>query len=63
MTNAVAIRSHLARGLYAGLDVAWPYLLEANMYDPDGLARALILIGVDHSPKTVPAILESLRLT
>ena len=46
-----------ARGVrFAGIDLAWPYVLEANVANPGGLATLEALTGVDPAPRVVRAL-------
>ncbi len=45
-----------ARGVrFAGIDLAWPYVLEANIANPGGLATLEALTGTDAAPSVVRA--------
>ena len=46
-----------ARGArFAGIDLAWPYVFEANVANPGGLATLEALTGVDPAPRVVEAL-------
>ena len=46
-----------ARGArFAGIDLAWPYVFEANIANPGGLATLEVLTGVDPTPRVVEAL-------
>ncbi len=44
---------------FAGIDLAWPYLFEANVANPGGLATLEALTGVDPTPRVVEALLSA----
>lgn len=49
-----------ARGVrFAGIDLAWPYVFEANIANPGGLATLEALTGVDPTPRVVEAVTPS----
>ena len=49
-----------ARGVrFAGLDLAWPYVLEANVANPGGLATLEALTGADPTSRVVEALASS----
>ncbi len=43
---------------FAGIDLAWPYVFEANVANPGGLATLEALTGVDPAPRVVEALLS-----
>lgn len=50
----------LAHGVgYIGLDISYPYVLEFNMVDPGGLARVLVLTGINYASKTIDCIVKT----
>ncbi|HSG89994.1 MAG TPA: hypothetical protein VLA56_12340 [Pseudomonadales bacterium] len=51
----------LERGVrFAGLDLAGPWVLEANIVNPGGLATLKALDGIDRAPRVVAALLASI---
>lgn len=59
MCNRIT-RPLLANGVgYIGLDISYPYVLEFNMVDPGGLARVLLLSGIDYAQRTIEQILKT----
>lgn len=53
----------LARhGIYfAGLDMAYPYIFEANIISPGGLSTVFDLTGIDYSDDLIQAIFSSIQ--
>jgi glutathione synthase len=50
-------------GIYfAGIDLAYPFILEVNIVNPGGLYDALQVTGVNNTPIAVEAILEKLNI-
>ena len=47
---------------YAGVDLAYPYVMELNLVNPGGLNYSLRASGVDQSSEAVNAVLDALRI-
>ncbi|MDE0348648.1 MAG: hypothetical protein OXM56_02925 [Gammaproteobacteria bacterium] len=52
----VVARLNAQGARFAGLDLAWPYVFEANIANPGGLATLEALTGVDPTPRVVEAV-------
>ena len=52
----VVARLNAQGARFAGIDLAWPYVFEANVANPGGLATLEALTGVDPTPRVVEAV-------
>lgn len=52
----VVARLNAQGARFAGIDLAWPYVFEANIANPGGLATLEALTGVDQAPRVVEAV-------
>ena len=52
----VVARLNAQGARFAGIDLAWPYVFEANIANPGGLATLEALSGVDPTPRVVEAL-------
>ena len=58
----VVARLNALGARFAGIDLAWPYVFEANIANPGGLATLEALTGIDPAPRVVEALTD-LRAT
>lgn len=52
----VVARLNVLGARFAGIDLAWPYVFEANIANPGGLATLEALTGADPTPRVVEAV-------
>lgn len=52
----VVARLNAQGARFAGIDLAWPYVFEANIANPGGLATLEALTGMDPAPRVVEAL-------
>ena len=56
LVTRVVARLNAQGARFAGVDLAWPYVFEANIANPGGLATLEALTGVDPAPRVVEAL-------
>ena len=56
LVQRVVARLNARGARFAGIDLSWPYVFEANVANPGGLATLEALTGTDPTPRVVEAV-------